>query len=363
MFGKSKSTSFTRSHHVNSLYCFDFTNFQNYLKFRKTRIFLFILIILIILIQFWNTFTSCKTTNTRGGGIYFSNTNNGECVIFHTCCFDCSSKYSGSSYSTLGQYAYIATKNNDASFKNEVNESTITGIKKESAYPRYALRLDYSNIICSSVNITNNECYYYPALRCYPTVKTDIITCFIIYTSIVNNSAKGGCGCILLNSGSTQIISTSNIINNKQDDSSTQAIIFTYGNLCINESCIIGNNEGYKVFYENGGSSYQIKIINCTLDNNIMTSTRYTGSFTIISSKQYSFINALTHIVTEKCDSFLDSYGTLTAAPNIPAKHPKRTKNRNTYFNKRMRRFINFIKRCIIFKIIMKLLNFFSKHG
>ena len=206
---------------------------------------MFLLFILLILNQFWNTFTSCKTTNTRGGGIYFSNTNNGECVIFHTCCFDCSSKRTDTSSSTLGQYAYIVTKNNDASFKNEVNESTITGIKKESAYPRYALRLDYSNIICSSVNITNNECYYYPALYCCPAVKTDIITCFIIYTSIVNNSAKGGCGCIWLGStGSTQIISTSNIINNKQDDSSTQAIIFTYGNLCINESCIIGNNEG-----------------------------------------------------------------------------------------------------------------------
>ena len=196
-----------------------------------------------------STFTSCKTTNTVGGGIYFYNTNNGECVIFHTCCFDCSSKRTDTSSSTLGQYAYIVTKNNDASFKNEVNESTITGIKKESAYPHYALCLEYSNIICSSVNITNNECYYYPALRCYPAVKTDIITCFIIYTSIVNNSAKGGFGCILFSSGSigsTQIISTSNIINNKQD-SSSYATILTYGNLCINESCIIGNNEGYKV--------------------------------------------------------------------------------------------------------------------
>jgi hypothetical protein len=193
-----------------------------------------------------STFTSCKTTNTRGGGIYFYNTNNGECVIFHTCCFDCSSKYSGTSYNTVGQYAFIQTKSNDASFKNEVNESTITGIKKESAVPYYALELAYSNIICSSVNITNNECYYYPALRCYPAVKTDIITCFIIYTSIVNNSAKGGYGCILLNTDSTQIISTSNIINNKQD-SSSYATILTYGNLCINESCIIGNNEGYKV--------------------------------------------------------------------------------------------------------------------
>ena len=275
------------------------------------------------------TFTTCKTTSYYGGWIFFQNTNNGECVIFHTCGFDCSSKYSGSSSSTLGQYAFIQTKSNDDTYKNEVNESTMTGITKESAYPYYALRLYYSNIVCSSVNITNNECYYYPALGCYPTIKTDVVTCLIMYTSIVNNTAKAGCGCIVLsNSGSTQTISTSNIINNKQEDSSSYGTIETYGNLCINESCIIGNNEGNKVFYEGGGSSYQIKIINCTLDSDIMTKQRYTGSFTIISSKQYSFINALSHIVTQKCDSFFDSYGTLTAAPPVPGKRPKRTKNR-----------------------------------
>ena len=213
------------------------------------------------------TFTTCKTTSYYGGWIFFQNTNNGECVIFHTCGFDCSSKYSGSSSSTLGQYAFIQTKSNDDTYKNEVNESTMTGITKESAYPYYALRLYYSNIVCSSVNITNNECYYYPALGCYPTIKTDVVTCLIMYTSIVNNTAKEGYGCIVLsNSGSTQTISTSNIINNKQDDSSSVATILTNGNLCINESCIIGNNEGNKVFYE-GSSSYQIKIINCTLDS------------------------------------------------------------------------------------------------
>ena len=195
------------------------------------------------------TFTTCKTTNYYGGGIYFCNTANGQCVIFHTCSFNCSSKRTDSS-STYGQYAYIRTKNNDAGFKNEVNETTITGSKNESTYPWCALDLEYSNIICSSVNITNNECYYYPALYCYPASTTYLYTCSIIYTSIVNNSAKGGYGCIWLhNSGSKQFIFTSNIINNKQD-SSNYATIRTNGHLFINESCIIGNNENdQKVFF------------------------------------------------------------------------------------------------------------------
>ena len=257
------------------------------------------------------TFTTCKTTTSCGGGIYFYNTNNGECVISRTCAFDCSSTCSSDSG---GQFAYIETKKDAATCKNEVNETTITGIKKQaSAYPHYALRLQYSNIICSSVNITNNECCYYTALYCCPNYDASAFTCCIIYTSIVNNSANGGWGCIYLGSSvSRQLISTSNIINNKQNTDGV-ATIYTCANLFINESCIIGNNEGKLVFSE-FGRSCQIKITNCTLDQDIVTeSTRYSGTLTIISSKDYFFINALRHIVTGKCESSFDSYGTLTA--------------------------------------------------
>ena len=44
------------------------------------------------------------------------------------------------------------------------------------------------------------------------------------------------------------------------------------------------------------------------LDSDIISSKRYTGSLMIVSSKEYSFINALTHIVTEKCDSRKDKF-------------------------------------------------------
>ena len=74
----------------------------------------------------------------------------------------------------------------------------------------------------------------------------------------------------------------------------------------INESCIIGNNQGKNVFHK-GSSSSQIKITNCTLDSDIMTNTRYTGSITIISSNEYNFINALSHFATNKCDSIFET--------------------------------------------------------
>ena len=264
------------------------------------------------------TFTTCKTSDTFGGGIFFRNSNSGECVIFHTCDFNCSST-STNKNGASGQYAFIETKN-AASSKNEVNEATITGTKKESVRPEFALYLAYGNILCSSVNLTNNECYYLPALCCYPSDDTSTFTCCIIYTSIVNNTAKEGCGCIYLaNEESTHLISTSNINNNKQNISG-EGTIETYANLFINESCIIGNNEGGYVFYE-VSTSCNIKITNCTLDSDIITSSeRCIGSITIIDSKEYSFINALSHIVTEKCDSFFDSYGTLTAAVKIQKK-------------------------------------------
>ena len=271
------------------------------------------------------TFTTCKTTNSYGGGIYFSNTGYGQCAIFRTCSFNCSLTSSNISF---GQYAYIYTKN-DATYKNEVNETTITGSKKkENTKPYRALSLDYSNIICSSVNITNNECYIFAALSCTPSKNASFCTCCIMYTSIVNNSANGGFGCIVLAlTGTRQSIITSNIINNKQDDKTSNAIISTYANLSIKESCIIGN-EGDKVFYEQSRSS-QITITNCTLDSYIINQVRYDGALTIVSSKEYSFINAFSHIVTEKCESMRIIFR------KIPEKDAKSTKKGKTCYNKR----------------------------
>ena len=251
------------------------------------------------------TFTTCKTTNINGGGIFFSNADNGECAIFRTCSFNCSSTRSNNDV-TLGQYAYTKTKE-DASSKNEVNETTITGSKKESAFSKHALNLYYSNIICSAVNITNNECCYCTALYCSPTNNAGSLTCFIMHTSIVNNNATSGYGCIDLgNKDAKCLIFASNIINNEQDKNGiiTPGTIHTYAYLFINESCIIGNNKGEKVFY---ASRRSIKITNCTLDSDIMTNKRYAGSVTVISSKEYSFINSLSHIVVGKCESSFDS--------------------------------------------------------
>jgi len=159
----------------------------------------------------------------------------GRCVLSRICAFNCCSTRNDYSY---GQFAYI-----NSFIKNNVNDSSITHtLKKEGAYPCEAMRLQYGNILCTSVNLTNNECYWCPALLCRSS------SC-ISYNSIVNNTANPGYGCIYLSSSSSShCIDTCNILNNYQD-LDHDGIIVTFANLFIKDSCILRNNK--IVFYTN----------------------------------------------------------------------------------------------------------------
>jgi hypothetical protein len=189
--------------------------------------------------------------------------------------------------------------------------------------PQFSLRLHYGTILCSSANLTNNECYRHPAFYCYPTASSASDTCCVSYSTIVNNIANGGYGCIWLNNGaSTHFFDTCNVLNNKQTDASNSiGTIRVNANLLIKNSCILGNNEYNKVFSETY-SSGKITLSNCTIDDDIFSNGRYTGSLTISKSIGKSFINALSHISTRNCDSYFDSFGTLSAKPNVPSKNP-----------------------------------------
>lgn len=266
-----------------------------------------------------SSFTICKTTNDDGGGIYFYNENYGECAIRRICSFNCSSIYTGD-MGTTGQCAFIHTKT-DASYINHVNDSSITHTLIESKYPKLPLRLDNGNIVCPSVNMTNNDCYGLSCLACAPSIKSGSteVTCSISYSSFVNNTANGDFGCICYNTlKSYGLISTCNIINNRQT-SSDWAIIVTAGKLTIKGSCIVGNNMTFCKKNNN-----DITISNCTLDENGIGSSGYTDILTFIETIEYSFINALSHIVTDNCDSFFDSYGNLTSMYTISRKAKKK---------------------------------------
>jgi len=164
---------------------------------------------------------------------------------------------------------------------------------KRGKYPNYALCLQYGNILCTSVNLTNNECYWYPALGCYRTSSSTS------YSSIVNNTANPS-GCCIGLSSSSHCIDTCNILNNNQE--SNDGIIRTYNaNLFIKDSCILGNNK--RIFYAT--YSGKITISNCTIDDDIFTNTRYLGNVTVNKTIERSFNIVLSHIATQGCDSYI----------------------------------------------------------
>jgi hypothetical protein len=262
------------------------------------------------------TFISCSISSGYGGGIYFNSQTNGECVLNRVCGFDCSSTSSG-------PFAYIYIKD-DATFKNHVYDSSFTHTLIKSGSPLYTLCLSKGNVLCSSVNITNNECYHYTAFHSDPTMSSVSDICCISYSSIVNNTTNGGYGCMVLYvSATSQRIDTCNMLNNKQTVySHFQITIWTSSNLLIKDTCFLGNNPGKKVFYVPAG---KVTISNCTIDDDIISKTRYYGSVTFTKIIERSFIHALPHISTQKCDSYFDSYGTLTGKPPDP---PQRTRDR-----------------------------------
>ena len=92
---------------------------------------------------------------------------------------------------------------------------------------------------------------------------------------------------------------------------------FAYAEIFIKDSCIRGN-KGKTVFY--AYSSNTITISNSTIDDDIFTSGRTYRSVTVNKTLEITFINALSYIVTQICDSYFDSYGTLTVNPNIPSR-------------------------------------------
>ena len=268
-----------------------------------------------------SSFISCKTSDDRGGGICSYSS---QCVLSKICAFKCYSTYSYDrcieeedpwfcSYSSDGQFAYISAKY-DITCKNHVNDSSITHTLKDNTDPRFALCLYDGNILCTSVNLTNNECEEYTALNCCPPSSN---TYRISYNSIVNNTSNGGHSCIWLRNSVSDLccIDTCNILNNKQT-ATYFGTIMAHANILIKNSCILGNNEGNMVFY--ALPSRTITISNCTIDDDIFSKTRYYGSVTVNKTIERPFINALSHIAIRKCDSYFDSYGTLTVNPIVP---------------------------------------------
>ena len=206
-----------------------------------------------------SSFFSCTSsaTNTYGGAIRFNN-GNGQCVLVRVCGYACCSTYS--SGRSDGQFAYI-TVNNNLESKNYVNYSSIAHCVNTNSDSHNSMSINNGKIMCPSVNLTNCKCQYRSAFYCYPFGDANTLTCSFTYCSITNNEAlQYNCLCFG-RGGAKYVIKCCNILRNKQVVVDAQGTICTWGNLNIEDSCIL-KNTATNIFYQ--GSSYKITLSNCT---------------------------------------------------------------------------------------------------
>jgi hypothetical protein len=250
-----------------------------------------------LLVEF-SSFFSCKTSSGNGGAIYFSNTNSGECVFHRICGNNCSS-------GSHGQFVRVYVKN-VASSKNYVNYSSISRCVNENSNTYYTLRLDNGKIYCSSNNISNNKCGYYSGMSISPFTDSNSVTCSLSYSSFTDSIAKV-CNCIHLDTINAKYeMKCCNIIRNTQVSLNQYGTIRLWGNMTIEDSCILENTATY--IFNPAGTSYIFTLSNCTVDKTTISA----GSLIIRNTITKSFIHALNHMSTQNCHAEYDSAGTLT---------------------------------------------------
>jgi hypothetical protein len=244
------------------------------------------------------SFFTCKTSS-GGGAIYFSNTGNGQCVLYKVCGNDCCTT-STSDY----QFSYIYVQNIPSS-KNYISYSSVSRCVNENSGSEYTMRNNYGKIYFPSINVSMNKCYCRSGIYCYPDSESNSITCSITYSTFADNNATGH-SCLRLNSNGLKYeIKSCNIIRNTQVSLDTGGTINADANVTIDGSCILENKATYNFFIPS--SSYTITLSNCTVD-----STSSNRNIIIQNTVTKSFILALNHMSTRNCNSEYDSVGTLT---------------------------------------------------
>jgi hypothetical protein len=263
-----------------------------------------------------SSFFSCKTSSGYGGAIYFSNTNNGQSVLYNVCGYDCRTN---SHY----QFAFMYVKD-DASSKNYVNYSSIIRCVSEISGSHYVLYLAYGKICCPLVNISMNKCQHYPGINCVPYSDSNYVVCSLSYSSFIDNNAFGYICFQLWRDYSKIEMKSCNILRNTQGNLGSIGIFYTNGNIIFEDSCILENNANIIFYVE---YSYSIlTLANCTVDK----TTSY-GSFIIQNTVTKSFIHALNHMSTRNCYAEYDSAGTLT--PNLQSPSPSKKQRSNCTCN------------------------------
>jgi hypothetical protein len=258
-----------------------------------------------------SSFFSCRTSS-NGGAINFGNTNDGQCVLYEVCGYNCCSTYTGS-YSH-GQFSHVKVQDSISS-KNHVNYSSISRCVNEITDSRHTMYHYNGMIFCQSINISMNKCDARSGIFCYPLFDSNSVTCSLSYSSITDNVAIGFTCIRLYKTGAIYEFRSCNILRNTQGTLGTEGTILSPGNLTIADSCILENKAAY--IFNQASSSYSTTLSQCTID---LTSNN--GNLIIQKTAAKSFIHALDHMSTQNCHSEYDSAGILTPVTKPPSSSP-----------------------------------------
>jgi hypothetical protein len=158
------------------------------------------------LVEF-SSFISCKTSN-YGGAIYFTNSG-GQSVLYEICGYDCCSTHSNV---PCYQIVYIYVKDAISS-KNYINYSSISRCVSEHSNSWYTLCLCYGTILCPSVNLSLNKCYY-QSIYFLPSSHSSSVTCSFTYSSFSDNILTGYTLFCLCRTGAKYEIKSCNVLRN-----------------------------------------------------------------------------------------------------------------------------------------------------
>jgi hypothetical protein len=247
-----------------------------------------------------SSFFSCKTNSNYGGAIYFSNTNNGQCVLREVCGFDC---ISTSTNYACSMFAYIEVYDNILS-KNELNYTSIKRCGNNVTYSQWGFYLGNGKISCSSVNVSNNKCYYQPGGVYNPSYDSNSATCSFFYSTFVDNIVDYHAILWFRKDNAKYEMKSCNILRNKQGVLNSLGLYYVCGSMKIENSCLLDNKANY-IFY--GYSSFSFTLSSCTIDK-----TTNNGNLVTRNTVTKSFILGLNHMSTHNCHSEYDSFGTLT---------------------------------------------------
>jgi hypothetical protein len=259
------------------------------------------------------SFFICKTSDYHGGAIFFENGGNSQCVLYKVCGYGCCSTHS-SNPCDMFAYIYVSTSSS-SSIKNYFNYSSISRCVSENSNSYYTIRLYFGKIICPSVNISQNKCYYRPVICSHPYSDSNSYTSSITYSTFADNIATGYRCISLWNTGSKHEIKSCNILRNTQGTVGTEGILYIEANVIISDSCIL-ENKATRIFHSY--STYTFTLSNCTVDK-----TSNNGYLTIQNTVTKSFILGLNHMSTQNCHSEYDSAGYLTHIVQTPSSSKK----------------------------------------